>query len=883
MTLSTWLPLLAIPVTVGLLIRQVRGKDWFAARKRRVIVTTGLALVALCVALCDPAIEIPWGQRPTVILIADDSPSMRTGQRWPQAAGMIRDTIPSGTAMGIVSFSGSAQVAVPPGSRLPATRRDTSAPLTDATNIEQALRTAMALATDPAKTALVLYSDGYETSGHALVAAAEARQQGFRLYCMPPAKPDDYTNVSLADLRYPAHVKRGDILRVRAAVRANRDIEATLVLGFPDAAAGPDPAAAKAITLRADTTQWVDLERAIPPALIDGGSVRALVEVTTTQAGDVAPEDNRWAFVVRVGNRKTLLHVYHGPREAESVTRPEAAPSALALSTVSAENFPERTAALGDTAAVVLHDVPAAALSAASKAALAAYVRDMGGGLVVLGGPNSFGLGGYPRTSLDDMLPVKSDPEDRPPVRTVIVLDHSASMGRDAGGRTKIALARDAVLGIAGLLGKKDEASLIAFNHEHTVLAAGVTTDAWNRLRDPLIRLRATGGTKIAPALKAALALLEKTPPKTADGKEVRRHVIVVSDGVVVGDDGREPFDVAVLVARATAAKITLSVVQTGRSGAWTGLRRLAEATGGRFHDISDGLYTRTGGNRLARILLDDLDLPVLETKPATITVGVRRPIWSPDASAVVTDVPQYIVTDAKKRAAVHLSAGEKKRPILATWQYGLGRVVAWPVPWTPDNRAWLESPPVREAFVAALEWAARGPVAEADYDMTISAHGGQLRAEVTQRKLPDRLAMMPRLRLALTAGPGRPPRTFDLPPVGPGQWSLEASVASGSYGYTLTAEAARGGEGDADSPRLVRQGSLSTGPSAEYRGLGNNERRLALLAEVGGGRVLLQPRDAATLVLPTVRRRALWAYLVMLAAAMVLYEALRGFALRER
>jgi Mg-chelatase subunit ChlD len=882
MTLSTWLPLLAIPVTLGLLVRQVRGKDWFATRKRRVIVTTGLALVALCVALCDPAVEIPSGQRPTVILIADDSPSMRTGQPWPQTAVMIRDATESGTAMGIVSFSGSAQVAVPPGSSLPTTLRDGAAPLTDATDIEQALRTAMALATDPAKTALVLYSDGYETSGHALVAAAEARERGFRLYCLPPAKPDNYTNVSLVDLRYPAGVKEGDSLRIRAAVRAKGDTGATVALHFPASETMPGPAAVKTITLRANTTQWVDLERAIPPTATGGGHVRATVEVTTTEGDDAAPEDNRWTFVVRVGDRKTLLHVYHGRHEALDATRPETAPSALALSTVSAENFPERTAALGDTATVVLHDVPAAALSAASKDTLATYVRDMGGGLVVLGGSNSFGLGGYSRTPLDDMLPVKSDPEDRPPVRTVVVLDHSASMGRDAGGRTKIALARDAVLGIAELLGQKDEASLIAFNHEHAVLATGVTTDAWNRLRDPLIRLRATGGTEIAPALEAALALLEKTPPKTADGKEVRRHVIVVSDGVVVGDDGREPFDVAALVVRATAAKITLSVVQTGRSGAWTGLRRLAEATGGRFHDISDGLYTRTGGNRLARILLDDLDLPVLETEPATITVGVRRPIWSPDAAPVVTDVPQHIVTDAKKRAAVHLSAGEKKRPILATWQYGLGRVVAWPVPWTPGNRAWLESPAVKEAFGAALEWAARGPVAEADYDVTISARGGQLNAKVVQRRLPDRLAMMPRMQLALTGEPGRPPRTFDLKPVGPGAWSLEASVAAGSYGYTLTAAATMSGEGDTASPRLVRQGSLSTGPSAEYRGLGNNDRRLALLAEVGSGRVLLHPRDAAALVLPTVRRRALWPYLVMLAAVMVLYEVLRGFASRR-
>jgi len=95
--------------------------------------------------------------------------------------------------------------------------------------------------------------------------------------------------------------------------------------------------------------------------------------------------------------------------------------------------LPESAAGLGPYAAVVLVDVPAYALSSRAMAALGEYVADCGGGLVALGGDSSFGLGGYTDTPLDAILPVKSEPDDRPPVQLVVLLDRSASMAEPAG------------------------------------------------------------------------------------------------------------------------------------------------------------------------------------------------------------------------------------------------------------------------------------------------------------------------------------------------------------------------------------------------------------------------------------------------------------------
>jgi len=874
MVLGTWIPLLAVPVALGLLTWLVRSKDWFPGRRQRVLLTYGLATTAILFALCDPAAEVRWGGLPTVIVIADASPSMRHGLPWPEAALWVRRELPHTAQMGLVSFSGTSQVAVTPSGRLPTALALGRATVTGpATNIEQAIRSAMALADRPTRTALLLYSDGYETEGRAMEAAAEAAERGFRLFCLPPAKPAAPPNAALADLRYPDGLRPGQEGKVRAAVRSNRDgaADVALFLRPDDAQAAPD---LQSVQLRVGVTHWVEF-----PVKFDEPGYRPLKVTVRGPADDAVPEDNDWAFGIQVGDRKPVLVATYrpeGPREARpALTVPSDQPTDV----VDAAQMPVDASALGNYSAVILYDVPAYALSARALDALVTYVRDMGGGLVTLGGGHSFGLGGYARSVLDDMLPVKSDPEDRPPAQIVVALDRSASMGRasgENGGREKLALAKEAVLRISTLLGDTDRVGLVAFNHGTAIAAEQVDTDHWEELRLALRDLRATGGTRIGPAIDTALNMLEGTPEKTPDGKPVRRHIIAVSDGIVVGEDRKPPFEVAAMALRARRLKTTISLVLTGETDAWPGLRDLAELTGGRFYDISAGLISPTGRNRLSRILLEDLELPLLEKEPAAVTMGARRPIWRREEPLRrFAAVPRHVVTEAKKRAAVHLAAGEKARPLLATWAYGLGRAVAWPVPWQKETLPWLTRREVAEAFTSSLTWAARGPVAEADYDVAISVAGGQLCARVEQRRLPDRLAPVPPMRLTLAGRRTDKPISLDLAPAGPGVWTLERSISAGAYACLLTA-------GSDDERLPVYRCTLSTGPSLEYRRLDNSERFLGRLADIGGGRVLDSPSDVAAMAVPATRRTPLWPYLLALAGLLLVYESLHDLLSRR-
>ncbi|NLX59743.1 MAG: VWA domain-containing protein [Phycisphaerae bacterium] len=885
-----WVALLLIPPSIWAILRLIRSKDWFAARRRRAAVCLSLAAAAMAAAVARPWLDVRSGSAPTVILVADDSHSMRTGEPWTVAAQWVREQLPAEVEMGIVAFSGGAQVAVAPGDTLPTPVELTRRRATGAqTNIEEALRAAAALAADPPRTALLLYSDGCQTDGRATDAAVEAYRRGMRVYCLPAAKIADPppANVAITDLVCPARIEPGQTATVRAEIRSSVDasVVVRMVTRRDDGAPSPsaDDDATVSATLAAGTAKWLSFPLTAPDAGRDG-PVAAVLRgevVVDSVPGDVAPEDDRWPFTIQVGDRRPVLVVeYRDETHTDDVPAASILPPSMPVRRVAAETMPADAAALADFAAVVLADVPAYALSSQTLDALRRYVADAGGGLVVLGGRNSFGLGGYARSGLDALLPVKSDPEDRPPIQLAIVLDRSASMSESVRGGTKLRLAQDAVLSVAALLSDDDRVSLVAFNHEHQTTAADVGTEHWERLRLPLLKLEARGGTRMGPALHAALAALASTPATTADGRPVRRHVIVVSDGE------SEPFDRAAVTDEVRRLGASLSAVSTAAGGSWPGLDAMAADSGGRFYDVADGLVAPDGRNRLARVFLEDLPLAILDERPAPASVGDRAPVLPAEPSQIaLPPIPQHLATEPRTQARTHLwadpreaspAAAARRRPLAASWRYGLGRVVAWPVPWIEANRAWLAEPFIGRAVVNSMEWAASAPPLAADYDARVAAPGGRLTVEIEARRLPDAVAEMPSMRIALDSRDDALSIVLDVPPAGPGQWRLQQPVATGTYAYTLTA-------GDETTRDVVAAGSLSTGPSAEFRRLGIDRRTLEAIATAGGGRVLQSPADARTLAVAATRRAELWPELLALATLLVLYEALHVLMARSR
>src|SRR6202035_2705165 len=82
-----------------------------------------------------------------------------------------------------------------------------------------------------------------------------------------------------------------------------------------------------------------------------------------------------------------------------------------------------------------------------------AYVRDLGRGLVVSGGENSYGVGGYANTPLEQTLPVSMQipqHKDTPSIAVVLIIE---SLESDVG----VNISKEAAKGVINLLTPNDQ------------------------------------------------------------------------------------------------------------------------------------------------------------------------------------------------------------------------------------------------------------------------------------------------------------------------------------------------------------------------------------------------------------------------------------------
>jgi len=596
-----------------------------------------------------------------VVFLVDVSDSMPDEGK-ALAVGWVRDSMskmgPDDKAA-IVLFGGDALVEHPMStSRL--IQEFTSIPTTTQTDLSEAIRLALALFPGQAAKRIVILSDGVTTTGNAEEAARLAATAGVQIMAVPIVRNlEAFDESLLTTVDAPSSLRQGEEFDLEVTVNSTRVQKAGVRV-----LAGSEVVYEGTLDLRVGEHSYT-----IPLKAGTPGFISYRVQLSPANGGDTFYQNNELAAFSQVKGPPRVLVVVGENKEgtdegAALVAALDAA--GIDLDRVPPTGLPSELPLLAEYASVVLVDVPAKQLTPRQQAAVEQYVRDLGGGLLVVGGPQSFGVGGYFRTPLEDVLPVDmqlKDQKRRPRLTIVFIIDHSGSMSETSGGVQKIELAKEAAIRAVELLSPTDKVGVIQFDDSASWVVPITPLDDPDTVINRIASIRADGGTDIM----AGVRLMASELP---DDDAQLKHTILLTDGIA------SPTGIPELVQQLYEENgITLSSVAMGRDADQQLLEQLAQAGGGRYHFAAD-----------------PASIPEIFTEETTLATRayIIEETFFPERVGIspilegISAVPQllgYVGTSPKEAAQTILVsqlADGSRDPILASWQYGLGKSVAW-------------------------------------------------------------------------------------------------------------------------------------------------------------------------------------------------------------
>jgi Ca-activated chloride channel family protein len=851
-----WLALLAlVPPLVVLLTR--RSADLPRGRRVSFVALRAAALTMLVLALA--GLRLARGSdRIDLLLLLDSSDSVDEEARRTALETFegLRVRLRPSDGAGIVRFGADADIErLVAGSRAATAAAGPSAVDAGATDIEAAVLSAVAQFGEEGSRRILLASDGAANRGDAAAAAAVARASKVEITVLPIESSVTGGEVLVRDVSAPAEVRAGETRDVTVVLRSRtRTPVRVLLLRDGSVAAGRSLIAEPG-------------ENAIPFELLFPQRGLAAVTAVVEAGEDRFAENNRFTRIVEVTGSPSVLYVSSPGRRSAALLSALAAQGIGAVER-EASTVPGTLAGFLPYDAVVLDDVPGFSFSWEKMETIERFVRDAGGGLLMIGGVHSFGAGGWFETPVERALPVDMDVTSQaqlPRLALVIVTDKSGSMqGTVSTGETKLDVVKSAALSVLELLNPFDRVGLLAFDadHEWTV----PMTEAQNReqVAADLATLQPGGGTVLYPALEEAYRQL-------AGIEAAVKHVIVLSDGLT------NPGEFEQLARAMRAAKITVSTVAVGDDADAPLMADIASWAGGRTYATADP-------RNVPRIFMTETLLAsrglIVQTRFLPQAVAPQELL----SGIPVSTLPPLLgfVLTYPKQGATRVLGALHDAPLLATWRYGLGRAAAFTSDLTGRwGREWVtwESFP---RFAAQLVRWIEPPVTSEVLHPSVSISGGEGAIVVDAWDALGEFVNGLEAS-AVIVGPRRDRREIALPQSGPGRY--EGTFAAEGAGDWVVTVSARSTDGSVS----IRTVGASVSYPEEYLDTGVNRELLEGLAAATGGGVV-DPDDTGSLERLLRRERGtssrqvtLWPLLVALALGCFFLDiAARKFTLPE-
>lgn len=806
-----YLLLLLLPVAFMLYLTRKRLAEVFPVRQHLLILLSRFVLFTLIIAALAGAAWTQPVTRQTTIIVGDISSSTASQrtiiEQW--VSNALKNK-PAQEQVGIVAVGHNALVEQAVGSHVDFTRFE-SAPETNYTDLAAGLRLASTLLPSNSRRHIVLLTDGQQNQGDALQEASLLQQQGIRLDVVPlpsstseDARIDDLTAPTEvhANERFTLHIKLFSTVAQHALLRLYLD-QQLLVQQSVSLVSGQQESSVQLLA---------------PPVGFHTFRVTLEAPHDAIQQNDLAS-----TFVNVQGPPRVLVIEGNAGSGRNIISALQATGIGVTVQTPGA--LSTKLEDLAGYGSVVLADVPAAALGATRMELLQSYVRDLGRGLVVSGGQNSYGVGGYAQTPLEHMLPVSMDipqHKDTPSLAVVLIIESlEASL--------PVNISKEAAKSVVGLLTPQDQVGISQANGTLVIPMQHVTNKA--AINKAIDRMNPEDPESYTPDLSNAEQVLKKTTAQV-------KHVILLGDG--------DAFDnYAPLVLKMANEHITISTVGTnsGNAQELSTMVNIANWGKGRFYRADDPTV-------IPQVLLHETEQAARRSIVQEPFVPMRirtHPLLT--GLNALPELAGYVATTPKPTAQMILMS-QRDDPVLAAWQYGLGRVVAWTSDavglWSTHWLTWKEAAhwwanlvtwtlPATESAMNIHGTVVNGTAQLiVDLPPTIQTENGS--QQQVQAHIIAPSGSQEFVHLHLTA-PQRWEGSFPTPQVG-------------AYLLQLTRQEIPKG-GQQPTKQLTATAGLVVPYSPEFRTLGTDMHFLQLLTRAGGGSLLSLHDSASTFTRP--------------------------------
>ena len=704
------------------------------------------------------------------------------------------------------------------------------------TDVREALRLSRSVLPEDARRRIVLFSDGNWTRGDPEPELAFLAKASIQLDAVV-AQSKIVPEVVAERLIAPSQAKIKEPVELELVVSSAMDTEVTLKL-FRDQ-----------FLLKTDKLQLKKGKNTvrIPKQELAEGFHEFMVRIDAD--GDPTPENNVARAVVVVQGRPKVLLIEGKEQDArylEQALRDED----IAVEVRPAGGFPQDLNELLNFDVLMLSDVPATDLVTAQLQIVKQYVRDFGGGLVMLGGEKSFGLGGYYRTAVEDALPVRMPIKktiEKPNLAIVCVIDRSGSMAGE-----KLALAKEGAIASVEVLKSKDQVGIVCFDSDADWVAELQSAANKEAIVNEISKVSVGGGTYVASGMHRAYEALSQCNAKL-------KHCIVLTDGI---SEGTLEEHVA-LATQMSAEDITISTVGIGEADQKF-LQAIADAGNGEAYFTNDfgslpQIFSKETLRASKSMLVEEPFVPKVLAARDQILKGIEM--------AEAPLLLGYVATTPKETARVVL-ASDYGDPILAAWNYGLGRSVAFTSDaknrWAADWVSWPSYGKFWSQVIRSVM--ATGSTSVLQQSAAITVDKGQVKMTIDTRDREGRFLDMVRPDVAIVGASGEA-RKLASSHVAPGLYESQFPIET--YGEFVRLRVDSKVEG---SDALVSKSyAVVESFPPEYRAAAPDRGFLQHVATATKGSVDPSPSSAFTFEGQRARGlRDLWRLLVLIAGLLL-------------